>query len=155
MLWIKRWFSAIIFGGFWWSYTYQNLCTASSWWYNEDAENRMSKFDLEKKLQHFEIGDFGELCAFYLSDWLTQWLPTGFDGKVPPNFGPLRIVRFWKVRAFEKLTSWTIWGDQNLGPHPTGIKFIIYIWIESDFSSIKGKNLRNWKLWWGFATPKY
>ena len=83
-------------------------------------------------------------------------VPTGIPtGKFPLILGHLELSDFEKWGLFGKLTSWTRWGDRNSGPHPTGIKFIIYIWIESDFSSIKGKNLRNWKLWWGFATPKY
>ena len=72
----------------------------------EVVEDRMSKFGLEKKLYLAEIRDLGELCAFSgFIDWFIQWHSEGdtrWHSKVPPNFRPLPLVRFWKVKAFWK-----------------------------------------------------
>ena len=69
-----------------------------------------------------------------VTDWLTQWLPTGFDGKVPPNFGPLRIVRFWKMRTFWKAyvldnAGWSKFGT----PPPWNSKFPPFLAISPPF----------------------
>ena len=65
---------------------------------------------------------------------MTQWLPTGFDGKVPPNFGPLRIVRFWKMRTFWKAyvldnAGWSKFGT----PPPWNSKFSPFLAISPPF----------------------
>ena len=89
----------------------------------------MSKLDFEKKLQHLE----SVISTSYVrSIWVTDWLTP--DRKVPPNFGPLRIVRFWKIRAFWKAyvldnAGWSKFGT----PPPWNSKFFPFLAIFPPF----------------------
>ena len=75
-----------------WNFVYALILTI---WQNF-VEDGMSKYDLEKKLQRSENSEIGHLCAFYLTDWLTDsltdWLISP-DRKVPPHFRLLLLVR--------------------------------------------------------------
>ena len=111
MLWMKCWFSAIIYGGSN-DHLLINICiyAAFSWWYNKDVEDRMSKFDFKKVTAFWNRRFWRVTCI--LSDWVNP------NRKVPPNFGPVRIVRFWKVRAFWKAyVLENVWSNFRTPPH--------------------------------------
>ena len=66
------------------------------------VEDRMSKYDLEKKLQHSEIREIGQLCAISLTDWLSDhWpLPHFSRQDSSPSFSPTPTCLILKNEAF-------------------------------------------------------
>ena len=84
----------------------------------------MSKFGLEKKLYSAEIRDFGLLCAFSLTNWLTNWLPHASQRDSSPYFSTTSTCPILKNEAFLESLQHGPCGTQQTGvPTPMGIEF--------------------------------